>query len=191
MSENNRASVYVHINLVNGKKYFGITTQDPPEKRWKNGNGYYNNAHFMSAVKKYGWENFAHLILYRNIPIKIAKNIEEMLIREHMSHDPRFGYNHTHGGELEIRSDETRRKISEAMIGNNNGNGRRRPVEAIDPVTELRVYYFESAKSAERSGFHQGHICACCNGKYGFRTHKGYIWRYVEEVIDDDINSGQ
>lgn len=111
MSENNRASVYVHINLVNGKKYFGITSQNPPENRWRNGNGYINNTHFSSAVKKYHWENFAHLILYRDIPIKIAKNIEEMLIQEHMSYDPNFGYNKTMGGELEIPSEETRKKI--------------------------------------------------------------------------------
>lgn len=109
MSENNCA-VYVHVNLINGKKYFGITTVDP-EKRWKNGKGYSKNDHFTNAINKYGWKNFAHLVLYENIPIKIAKNIEEMLILEHMSYDPHFGYNKTYGGELEKHTKETRQKI--------------------------------------------------------------------------------
>lgn len=115
MSEDNCA-VYVHINLINGKKYFGITIQEP-EMRWKNGKGYSNNDHFTNAINKYGWNNFAHYVLYRNIPIKIAKNIEEMLILEHMSYDQRFGYNRTYGGELEIPTEEARQKMSEAKKG--------------------------------------------------------------------------
>lgn len=215
MSENNRASVYVHINLVNGKKYFGITTQDPPEKRWKNGNGYYYNTHFMSAVKKYGWDNFGHFVLYKNIPIKIAKNIEEMLIQEHMSYDPNFGYNNTMGGELEIpteeakqkmsesskgktHTEETRRKISEAIRGRVLSEETRKKlsdtkpkksIEAINPETGLRAYYFESIMSAERSGFEHGNIIKCCRGER--HTHKGFCWRYVEGGNDDDTDSGQ
>lgn len=114
MSEDNCA-VYAHVNLINGKKYFGITMQEP-EKRWgKDGNRYSRNEHFTNAINKYGWDNFGHFVLYENIPIKIAKNIEEMLIKEHMSYDPRFGYNKTMGGELEIPTDETRSKLSEAL----------------------------------------------------------------------------
>lgn len=115
MSENNCA-VYVHVNLINGKKYFGITVREP-EARWgKDGKRYEKNDHFWNAINKYGWdEGFAHYVLYRNIPIKIAKYIEEMLIREHFSYDPRFGYNKTMGGELEIPTEETRRKVSEAL----------------------------------------------------------------------------
>lgn len=212
MSENNCA-VYVHVNLINGKKYFGITIQEP-EKRWKNGSGYSNNAHFTNAINKYGWENFAHFILYKDIPIKIAKNIEEMLIKEHMSYDPRLGYNRTYGGELEKHTKETRRKmskshkglkqseearkkISDAMKGReiseewrqkiSDAQPNRRSVEAIDHKTGERVYYFESTMSAERSGFNRADIRECCNGKR--KTHKGYVWRYAKEVNDDDSDN--
>lgn len=204
MHEDNCA-VYVHVNLINGKKYFGITTQNPPEKRWKNGYGYYDNAHFKNAILKYGWNNFAHYVLYRNIPIKIAKNIEEMLISEHVSYDPRFGYNKTMGGELEIPTEETREAISEALKGENNPNygkphsdeWRKRislslgggPVEAINPHTGFREYYFISACSADGLGFNHRHVSECCNGQR--KIHHGYIWRYVEEVNKDDTDSGQ
>lgn len=196
MSGNNCA-VYVHVNLINGKKYFGITTHEP-EKRWQNGNGYYNNAHFTNAIKKYGWDGFAHYVLYRNIPINIAKNIEEMLIKEHFTHDPRFGYNKTYGGELERHTKESCQKISEAkkelyknhpeanpMYGKFGAdNPTSKPVEAINPETGERVYYFESMNDAGRAGFSQGHVCECCNGKR--KTHKGFVWRHVEGEVNDD-----
>lgn len=189
MSENNCA-VYVHVNLINGKKYFGITTQNPPENRWKNGNGYIRNSHFINAVKKYGWNNFAHYVLYRDIPIVIAKNIEEMLIREHMSYDPRFGYNKTMGGELEIPTEEARKKMSQnnpmkrPEVAAKNVAAKSKPVEAFDPESGQRVLYFKSTQDAGRAGFDQSHIVKCCNGK--LKTHHGYIWRYVEGGNDDD-----
>lgn len=194
MSENNRASVYVHINLINGKKYFGITTMDPPEKRWRNGNGYIRNAHFANAIKKYSWDNFAHYVLYRDIPIKIAKNIEEMLIQEHFSHDPRFGYNKTYGGELEIPSEETREKMSkvrsEVMKEHpENWINPPKPIEALDPESGQRALYFKSTMDAQRDGFNSGHISDCCKSRR--KTHAGLVWRYVEEVNKDDTNSGQ
>lgn len=40
--------------------------------------------------------------------------------------------------------------------------------------------YFNSAKDAQRLGrFNHGAISDCCRGKR--KTHKGYIWNYVEE----------
>ena len=75
---------------------------------------------------------------------------------------------------------EAREAISKALS---------KPVEAIDPKTGERVYYFESTAEAGRAGFHQSHVCDCCNGKYGFKTHHGYIWRWVQEVSDDDSDN--
>ena len=75
---------------------------------------------------------------------------------------------------------EAREAISKALS---------KPVEAIDPKTGERVYYFESTAEAGRAGFHQSHVCDCCNGKYGFKTHHGYIWRWIQEVSDDDSDN--
>lgn len=148
MHEDNCA-VYVHVNLINGKKYFGITTWEP-ERRWgKDGARYYRNDHFTNAINKYGWDNFGHFVLYKNIPIKIAKNIEELLIKEHMSYDPRFGYNKTMGGELEIPTEETREKLSQ-------NNSMKRPEYRRKVSVALKKHYEDHPEArAARSEMHK------------------------------------
>lgn len=62
-----------------------------------------------------------------------------------------------------------------------------KPVEAVDLESGQRVLYFKSTQDAGRAGFHQGNISKCCNGKR--KTHAGLIWRYVEEVNNDDSDN--
>ena len=53
----------MHVS-PHGKRYIGITSQDPPEKRWgRGGYEYRPNKHFWSAICRYGWDNFNHIIL--------------------------------------------------------------------------------------------------------------------------------
>lgn len=61
----------------------------------------------------------------------------------------------------------------------------KKAVEAISLETGEQVHFFESMMDAHRAGFDKGHISSCCNGRYGFKTHKGYIWRYVEGGDND------
>lgn len=91
-------TVYVHINRLNGKRYYGIT-RTKPEYRWNNGKGYYKNKHFTSAIKKYGWDNFDHVIIARGLTEEEACWLEIQLIREWESNNPNKGYNNSLGGE--------------------------------------------------------------------------------------------
>ena len=51
-TENNLYCVYVHRNIINNKRYVGITSKSNPKDRWgRAGNGYYNNRHFMPLSK--------------------------------------------------------------------------------------------------------------------------------------------
>lgn len=124
-------TVYCHTNKINGKKYVGITGREV-NKRWLNGKGYQDNPHFNNAIKKYGWDNFDHEILYSEITKEKAKKIEIELIKMLKLQDPEYGYNVADGGDLvnvETRekisntlkghniSDETRKKISESLTG--------------------------------------------------------------------------
>ena len=111
--------VYIHIT-PSGKKYVGITHQNP-QKRWDNGNGYSENEHFYRAIKKYGWDNIEHIILYENLSKEEACEKEIELIAKYKSNNSNFGYNKSYGGQLGMKylhhSLESRKKISLAGFG--------------------------------------------------------------------------
>ena len=69
----NEYTVYCHTS-PNGKKYVGISLN--PEKRWNKGEGYKKNYLFYPDIKLYGWDNFKHEILYTNLSIEEAKELE-------------------------------------------------------------------------------------------------------------------
>ena len=114
--------VYIHTSPSN-KKYVGITSQKPPEKRWDEGRGYLHNAHFSSAIKKYGWDNFKHEIIAKNLTASEAEEMERNLIQEYNTTDQKCGYNLTSGGEVGKRySEEARRNISLSLRGEKHPN---------------------------------------------------------------------
>lgn len=111
-------SVYKHTSPV-GKVYIGITSKAPRE-RWQNGRGYWNNKHFYRAIKKYGWNNFEHEILYEGLTEGQANIIEQMQIASYDSANPRKGYNISLGGGAMTgrkHTEEARRKMSETAKG--------------------------------------------------------------------------
>ena len=144
-----RYCVYCHTNKINQKKYIGIT-RNVPERRWNNGRGYTNNRYFSRAIEKYGWHNFLHEILYTDLSKEQAEEIEIQLIKEYDSANPDHGYNIELGGNGTGRftdetrrrisealkghgcSEETKRKISEAKAGKSQGKGRKMSAESIE-----------------------------------------------------------
>lgn len=129
-------TVYRHIT-PNGKIYVGITQQSP-QRRWQNGFGYVDNQHFYRAIKKYGWNNIKHEILYTDLSAEMAYEIEKDLISKYKSNDSTYGYNKSIGGESgnagvkmseeqkeklkkvntgRVLTEETRRKLSASKKG--------------------------------------------------------------------------
>ena len=115
-------TVYQHKNKTNGKVYIGITSQKP-EQRWRNGEGYKSSPHFYSAIQKYGWDNFEHNILFVELTKEQACLKEQELIKEFNSMNREYGYNSTSGGDMFVMNEETKQKISQALIGNQNNLG--------------------------------------------------------------------
>ena len=116
--------VYIHTNKINNKKYVGITSQEP-EKRWLNGYGYQVELKIGRAIRKYGWDNFKHEIIYDNLSEDEAKEIEISLIAELNTQDDRYGYNLTAGGDGVCgfhHSEESKRKMSIAKSGERHPN---------------------------------------------------------------------
>ena len=42
------------------------------------------------------------------------------------------------------------------------------------------VREYKSATETEKYGFNRSCVSACCRGKKGMKTHKGYVWKYKE-----------
>ena len=115
--------LYIHKNKINGKCYVGKTTMKPERRCGPNGSSYVTCTQFYNAIKKYGWENFEHIILPA-----IYNSIEELdiaeisLIAELDSYNN--GYNCTLGGGGSIGyvvSDETKKKLSIASHKSQTG----------------------------------------------------------------------
>lgn len=119
-------TVYMHIS-PNEKRYIGITSRKP-ESRWSNGNGYKNNQHFWNAICKYGWENFQHIIIARELTEEDAKWLEIELIREFNTTNQNNGYNLSLGGESWNCSEETKKKMSERNIRLGTFKGKNNPM---------------------------------------------------------------
>jgi len=107
--------VYIHTNKINQKKYIGISSENNPNTRWKNGNGYKQQV-FYRAIEKYGWDNFEHEIIITNLTEEEAKQKEIELIAQYKTNDPNYGYNRSKGGDdLPEKTPELIEKISNSL----------------------------------------------------------------------------
>lgn len=136
--------IYKHINKLDNKIYIGATKQNP-ERRWRKGEGYKNNIYFYRAIKKYGWDNFYHIVLFDNLKKQEAEEIEIELIAYHNSTNPQFGYNLESGGNLNKEiSTESRMKMSLAKkdkySGKNHPNyGKKLSKEHKQKISKTRI----------------------------------------------------
>lgn len=127
--------VYLHINKINGKVYVGITHHVNPNKRWGySGQKYTHCRKFLNAIKKYGWNNFNHIILCRSSKEK-AIIFEKTLI----AHYKRLGisYNLADGGEgAESISKETKALLHKIKSANPPMLGKHHTPEAKALIAE-------------------------------------------------------
>lgn len=110
--------VYKHTSPC-GKVYIGITSKKPSQ-RWSNGHGYSRNPYFSRAIRKYGWENFKHEILFEGLSEYQANVVEQMQINFYDSTNRRKGYNISIGGGAMTgrkHSEEAKAKMSEKAKG--------------------------------------------------------------------------
>lgn len=88
-------TIYRHVSPI-GRVYIGITSQDV-ETRWRHGDNYRNFTYFKRAIRKYGWKNFKHEILFTNVEEERAERLEIELIRHYKGLG--ISYNLTNGGD--------------------------------------------------------------------------------------------
>lgn len=85
----------MHV-FPNGKMYIGKTGVSL-DSRWKNGGGYSAQEKISAAIKKYGWENVKHYILFEDVNAEDARALEVTAIQEFKTDIPKFGYNNVAG----------------------------------------------------------------------------------------------
>lgn len=109
---NRKYVIYKHTNIVNGKVYIGQTCD--ANERWRsNGKNYCGCIKFYNAIKKYGWNNFEHEILYENLSKESADKIESDLIKQYDSINN--GYNLKEGGSRGDLTKSSLAKMSESL----------------------------------------------------------------------------
>lgn len=194
--------VYMHVNLINGKKYIGITCQRPEDRWGNNGKRYHDSPYFFKAIQKYGWNNFEHIILYHSLTQDEASQKEKELIAFYHANEEKYGYNLTDGGEKHYHfTEEVKAKLSKQKKGEKNPMwGTHRTQEQKQNQSELmsggknpaaRSVFCEELKqifnccrdAAEHLGKDrvQGgkNISRCAKGER--ETAYGYHWKYIEE----------
>lgn len=203
---NDKYIIYEHI-FPNGKRYIGITCRRPKE-RWKNGYGYAHNQYMKNAIKKYGWDNVQHNILYTNLSKEVAEKEEIRLIALYKLTDRRFGYNIDEGGTTTKRiSEETRCKLRQKCSGKNNARygvevtketrdkmrkaklGKKQPesqkikrrITLGKPIAQYTLdgQYIKTFSGGRQVKRELGiHNASAC-ARGECRTSGGYIWKYV------------
>ena len=116
-------SIYKITNTVNGKAYIGQTIHDAEKTRIRdhfrsNGKG---SQLIKDDIEKYGQDAFTYEILHDGIIPGFLDTLEKEVIAKFNTLAP-HGYNLTEGGGGGFRSEETRRKMSEAKKGKPSPN---------------------------------------------------------------------
>lgn len=171
--------VYKHTSPSN-KVYIGITSQ-PIKARWGYGSHYHHNAYLTSAIKKYGWDNFKHEILYEGLTKEEACNKEIELIALYKSNDRRYGYNQSSCGEhgatgykmtdaqrkvVTIRmksrtlSDEHKERLRKLRLGVPNSEEARQKMSIARKGEKHSSEWVEKIANANRGKKGQEGICA-------------------------------
>lgn len=189
----NTYCVYKHT-APNGKVYIGQTMKSVKD-RWKNGHGYYTQTHFGRAIKKYGWENFSHEILYDGLTKEEANYYEKYFISFYQSNKKECGYNSQSGGDRDYKYSETARenisnglKRHYAKYGKPDSARARkalmRPVVQYDLLGN-KIREWECGKFADDYyGGTNRNVCLACRGTHGVSTTYGYMWRYKSDGIE-------
>lgn len=172
-------TVYKHTS-PSGKVYIGITSRKP-EERWANGRGYHHNKYFQNAINKYGWNNIKHEILYTELTKEEAEQKEIELIKFYDSTNRDIGYNISSGGNAAISSENTRKKISQALKGKYKGcnSYSARKVNQYDLQGNLIKTWNCICEAGEKLNIDYTNIVKCCT--YKILSAGGYQWRYIED----------
>jgi group I intron endonuclease len=140
MNNEKISGIYEIRNNVNGKVYIGqsidIHLRNNQEINKLN-KGKFHNEHLQSAWNKYGKDNFIFNTIIYELNEDQLDEYEIAIIKFTKSYIKEYGYNKTFGGEGGSPTEETRKKLSEAVSGENNPNWGKHPSpETIEKISK-------------------------------------------------------
>lgn len=174
-------TIYAHVNKQNGKMYIGQTCQRNLKHRWENGVSYSMCTHFYSAIQKYGWDGFDHVILQTGLTAEEANAYERAYISFFETTNPDRGYNIQPGGcSAGGMSEEGRLSYRKKRAGLNSQNQRAVVVFNCsgEKINEFPLGIFAAA--------HYGinHSTLFTHLSHGRGTCHNMIFRYKDDVGD-------
>lgn len=180
--------VYCHTNIINGKRYVGVTSQRPLE-RWQNGKRYSRHKDFYNDILKYGWESFKHDILFSGLTEDEAKQKEIYLIDKWNLLDNKLGYNKHKGGNIPKLNTKAIEKLREQNKGSKNPfynhnhteeakklMAKNRPKKSVMCI-ETGIVYISTREAERQTGAYHGDISKCCKGNMNIAG--GLHWKYA------------
>ena len=179
-------TVYIHKNKINNKCYIGQTCQNT-QRRWRNnGEGYNRSPKFYQAIKKYGWDNFEHIIYKTNLTGEQADELEKLLIQQYDSINN--GYNISLGGREGIAltpeqaSINNKIKWSQGVYDN---------LKTAVYCVELDTYYESALEAQRQTGVDNSRIQKVCKGQSnygGVINGQPLHWLYATDVTEEKIS---
>ena len=176
--------VYIHKNKINQKIYVGLTRQSPQERWRTNGEGYKSQPKFWNAIQKYGWDSFEHIILKTNLTEDEACKMEQDLISSFNS--IQNGYNVSSGGTATMHSENTKKKIQNAMKGKVHSESTKQKISQSKErdkkaviCVETNIEYESAAAAMKATGVDRSSISKVCYGT--MKTAGGYHWCFKGE----------
>lgn len=184
--EERKYIVYLHVS-PSCKYYVGITKNGIKERSGCNGQRYRKNIYFTRAIQKYGWDNFEHKILAKNLTCKEACKLEEFFIQKYNSANLQYGYNLTYGGEGNVPTEHSRYLISknhaDCSKENNSFWGKHHTEKTKKLISENHDY---SKQSGSKHFYAKKVICFETLQIFGAAS---VISQYFELRCKDHINS--
>ena len=170
LNDERKYCCYMHTNKINGKRYIGITCQDPKARWGSTGNGYIGQP-FYNAIEKYGWDNFDHEIIADGLSKAEAMILEGKKIEEYKTYMHENGYNVNHGGQGSGCNGES--VLQFTMDGH------------------FVKEYLNCHVAARECGFQitSFSIGGCCRGTMAYA--KDHIWKYKKDINDIKIFENQ
>ena len=173
-------SVYQHTS-PSGKVYIGITSDI--KRRWASKGYYYQlkDTIFARAIRKYGWDNFIHEVLYTGLTLQQAsdKEIELIQIQKQLNNS----YNITDGGQG-YKGKHSKQHIQKRISSRISNN--KTKILVINKNFEY-IEVFSKSEADSYLGISKGVVSHVLNQPIGYTCKQHYLMELPKDA-GVDIN---